>query len=298
MLMTLPIIDAADSIVESAEGLLPRITLVTPSYNQAAYLEQTILSVLGQGYENLEYILIDGASTDGSREIIEKYRDQMHYAISEPDSGQAEAINKGMTHGSGEVMGWLNSDDLLMPGALDLVGRIFAVYPEIAWISGEAANIDAQGHFIGFGLPSGYFNRLLRGGWYHGRGLGFVRQESTFWRRSLWERAGGLRPDLTDALDFDLWRRFARHAECVSVQGVVGAFRFHADQKSALPEAHFGEIARSLGFSLPPVMRPILLPLRLAVTVLSWRLAPRLIVKPSTARWEFRRGLWFRPGVY
>ncbi len=270
----------------------PRITLVTPCYNQSAFVEQTLRSVLDQQYPALEYIVVDGGSSDGSAEIVQRYSDRLAWWVSEPDGGQSAAINKGFAHSSGEIMGWLNSDDLLLPGALALVGEVFARCPQIAWLTGRNANIDAAGHPSGFSLTFGKFRPLIRRGWYHGRGLGFIRQESSFWRRELWDRAGAQVDETRSySMDFDLWQRFARYADLVSVDAVLAAFRVHPAQKTAQLGRYYAEA----GVRLPAFTRAISLPLRAALTPLAWRLAPRVIHRADG--WKFVPGRYFTPGI-
>ncbi len=160
---------------------LPIITIITPSYNQAAYLEATIRSVLEQDYPALRYIVMDGGSSDGSVDIIKRYADQLTYWVSEKDRGQSDAINKGFlytasgerTSTQNEIMTWLNSDDVLLPGALKHVGEIFAKYPQIQWLAGQPANMDADGKHLKLGrLKTGHGRGFIRRGWYHGRRIG------------------------------------------------------------------------------------------------------------------------------
>jgi len=142
------------------------ITIVTPSFNQAAYLEQTIRSVLDQGYPNLQFGVVDGGSTDGSVEIIERYRSQLDFAIIEPDHGQTEAINKGIRRAQGQIIGWLCSDDTLLPGALQTIGQHFADHPDHDWIAGACQVIDPSGQIVSVVRPRGQFTLagvLLRG---------------------------------------------------------------------------------------------------------------------------------------
>jgi glycosyltransferase involved in cell wall biosynthesis len=122
---------------------LPVISIVTPSYNQASFLEETILSVLNQGYENLEYTVIDGGSTDGSVEIIRKYEARLAHWVSEPDEGQYHALQKGFSRAQGDLLGWLNSDDVYLPGALTAVGRAYANHPD-SCIAGPVINVDLR----------------------------------------------------------------------------------------------------------------------------------------------------------
>ena len=216
----------------------PTISIVTPSYNQGQFLEESICSVLAQSYRNIEYVVIDGASSDGSAEIIRKYAGRLTYWVSEPDKGQYDAINKGFTRTTGEIMAWLNSDDKYTPWALTVVADIFRVFPQVEWITsihpirwnerGQAIDVDFTG---GFNQHS-----FLRGGNFpvkgsHGRR--WIQQESTFWRRSLWERAGGrLDCSLGLAADFELWARLFQHADLYGVSAPLGGFREHGDQKS------------------------------------------------------------------
>ncbi|NDJ62456.1 MAG: glycosyltransferase [Chloroflexi bacterium] len=273
---------------------LPKISLVTPSYNQAQFLETTLRSVLDQHYPKLEYFVMDGGSADDSPEIIRRYAHQFAGWVSAPDAGQAAAINAGFARSTGEIMAWLNSDDLLMPGALSLVGQIFARYPQITWLSGWDANVDVDGHITAVRLPVGRFSALIRRGWYHGRGLGFIRQESTFWRRALWERSGGqLDEKRRYTMDFALWQRFAAHADLVTVDSLLAAFRHQPQQKTAEIERYYAEI----GVRLPSAARLLTLPLRAALAGPTWPLTPHVRYDRHTHAWQFRPGPLFRPGI-
>lgn len=210
--------------------MLPAISIVTPSYNQAAYLEECIESVLGQGYPNLEYIIMDGGSNDGSVEIIKKYEKHLAYWQSRPDGGQYRAVSEGFRRASGEIMAWLNSDDKYHPLAFAKGAYVFAKHPEVRWITGRMAYWDADGNLdhIATNLP--VFSRLK-----HLEGhfdKPYIQQESTFWRRSLWKEAGGM---LTDSLslagDLELWTRFFRHDRLHTVDTLLGGYRFHGAQR-------------------------------------------------------------------
>ncbi|MCA9999452.1 MAG: glycosyltransferase [Anaerolineales bacterium] len=255
---------------------LPTITVVTPSYNQAAYLEASLRSVLDQNYPALRYIVMDGGSTDGSVDIIRHYADKLTHWVSQPDAGQSDAILKGFetaSPASGDILTWLNSDDVLLPGALHTVGKIFARYPHIHWLTGQPANMDVEGHLRLTSLKVGRFRSLIQRGWYHGRGLGFIRQEGTFWRRSLWQQVGGLNPALHYAMDFDLWRRFAAYAQLVTVDQHLAAFRSQPDQKTSEIDRYYHEA----GIALPAATRILALPLRALFTWAGWPLAPRIV---------------------
>ncbi len=271
---------------------LPTITLVTPSYNQDTYLEATIRSVLEQDYPALRYIIMDGGSTDGSVDIIKHYADKLTYWVSEKDGGQSDAINKGFAHPSpadspaGEIMTWLNSDDVLLPDALMRVGRIFEQYAQIHWLTGQAANMDASGQHLKLGrLKTAHSRDLIRHGWYHGRGFGFIRQEGTFWRRSLWDKVGGINPNLHYAMDFDLWRRFADHAPLVTVDQHLAAFRTQPQQKTSAIDKYYGEA----GVTVPNSVRLMALPIRAFFTFATWPLMPRVLVHGDVL--EYKSGL-------
>lgn len=270
---------------------LPTITIITPSYNQAAYLEATIRSVIEQDYPTLRYIIMDGGSTDGSVEIIKRYADHLTYWVSEKDGGQSDAINKGFRHAlpistPNEIMTWLNSDDILLPGALKQVGAIFAEYSQIQWVTGQPANLDVDGKHLRLGrMKTGRSRDLIRRGWYHGRGLGFIRQEGTFWRRSLWESIGGINPNLHYAMDFDLWKRFASHAPLVTVDQHLAAFRTQPMQKTSAIDKYYEEA----GVTLPNTVRGIALPLRAVFTLATWSFMPRVITRGDTN--EYHAGL-------
>lgn len=201
-----------------------KISIVTPNYNGGAYLEETILSVLEQGYPNLEYIVIDGGSTDNSVEIIRKYEKYLAYWVSEKDNGMYDAIQKGFEKSTGDIMAWLNSDDMYHRKALFAVNKLFQALPEVEWIQGLATKYNLQGDIIYTHLPRrwskyDYFVRTEKDKW--------IQQESTFWRRSLWEKAGSyVDRRLQLAGDFELWMRFFEHAYLYSALVLVGGFRY------------------------------------------------------------------------
>lgn len=205
---------------------LPQITIVTPSFNQGRLLTRTIESVLSQRYEHLEYLIIDGGSTDGSIEIIKRYQDRLHYWVSEPDGGQADAIAKGFARSTGEIMGWLNSDDLLLPGALATVAQTFSRSRDIQMTYGNIVVINEwnQMQHICIQTPA-CFETLFYGGQ-------IINQEAVFWTRDLFNRAGGLNRQLQYALDYDLWTRMSRLTAPHYIPRILAAFRQHPSQKT------------------------------------------------------------------
>jgi glycosyltransferase involved in cell wall biosynthesis len=209
--------------------------VVTPSYNQADFFEAAIRSVLLQGYPNLEYVIIDGASTDGSVDILEKYEPWLSYALSEPDEGQYSAINKGFGLSTGAVMTWLNSDDMCALNSFWAVGSIFAdLGRSVHWITGLPAMWDRDGN-LGLIVRRPKLNRLLlRLGAYDGLTLNFIQQEGTFWSRNLWRRSGAhLDTSLALAADYELWCRLADHSELYGISTVLAGSRRHPEQKAA-----------------------------------------------------------------
>lgn len=214
------------------------ITIVTPSFNQAAYLEQTIQSVihqpgLGELFD-LEYIIIDGNSTDGSQEIIQRYQSHLAWWVSEKDRGQAEAINKGLRRAKGQIVAWLNSDDLYLPGAVAEAVRVFARDPSLGMIFGDALAIDEQG---------GIIHRWSFGNWGLREFLRFriICQPAVFLRRSIFEEVGYLDESYHYMLDHQLWIRVAAHSRVQHISSVWAAARQHSQAKNVLLATRFSE---------------------------------------------------------
>lgn len=204
----------------------PLVSIVTPSYNQAKYLEATIQSVLGQTYPNIEYIVIDGGSTDGSLEIIHKYQDKIAYWVSEPDEGQTDAINKGFAKASGKIIAWLNSDDTYEPEAVAGAVAYLQAHPEVGLVYGDANFIDEKGKYMGrFPAAQTSYQRLRRG-YVH------VPQQAAFWRADLWRQVGPLDPTIYFAMDYDLWLRLAKVSQIKYLPHTWANFRLHGDSKT------------------------------------------------------------------
>jgi glycosyltransferase involved in cell wall biosynthesis len=209
---------------------LPLVSIVTPSFNQARFLETTIRSVLDQDYPNLEYIIVDGGSTDGSREIIERYNDRLAWWVSERDQGQTDAINKGFARARGEFLAWLNSDDTYLPQAISEAVAFLQAHPAVGMVYGEANLIDETGQVIGkFPARQTDYRRLKRG-------FVHIPQQASFFRSSLWRQVGPLDPTFYFAMDYDLWVRIARLAPLVHVPRLWANFRLHETGKSVIAD--------------------------------------------------------------
>jgi glycosyltransferase involved in cell wall biosynthesis len=253
---------------------MSKITVVTPSFNQAAYLERTIESVLGQrGDFDLEYIVMDGGSTDGSVQILDRYRSRAHIVVGK-DGGQADALAKGFAMASGDILAWLNSDDMYLPGALAKVADAFREGSE--FIYSHVRIVDAQDRDLRhrIALPVG-FDDLYFGGY-------TIPQETTFFSRRLYRQCGGVNPGYSYAMDYDLWLRMARIRAPRLLDEYLACFRFHEGQKSGRVDLYTSEaeqarrtLAGAPELTLPKVLgRKYLLLLRKLVAnvaVSGWR---------------------------
>ncbi len=210
---------------------LPLVSIVTPSYNQAPFLEETIRSVLEQDYPHIEYLVIDGGSTDGSVGIIEKYAGQLAWWVSEPDLGQTDALNKGFTQAKGQILAWLNSDDTYLPHAVSEAAAYLRDHPEAGMVYGDAYFIDRSGAVTGrFNARQTSYQRLRRGAVY-------IPQQASFFRTSLWEQVGPLDPSFYFAMDYDLWVRLAALAPIHYHPRPWANFRLHAGGKTIAEDA-------------------------------------------------------------
>ncbi len=205
---------------------LPLVSIITPSFNQAAFLETTIRSVLDQDYPALEYFIIDGGSTDGSLEIIQRYAHRLAGWVSEADRGQTDAINKGFAMAHGEILAWLNSDDVYQPGAIAGAAAYLQENPRVGLVYGDASYIDESGRTIGRFPARQTDYRRLRQGYVH------IPQQSAFFRTSLWKAAGPLDPSFYFAMDYDLWVRLASRSRVVYLPQLWASFRLHSGAKT------------------------------------------------------------------
>lgn len=229
-----------------------RVSIITPSYNQSAYLEQTIRSVLGQDYPDLEYLIADGGSTDGSVDILRKYAPRLAWWVSEPDRGQADAINKGFAHATGDIVAWLNSDDVYAPGAVAHAVQVFEQHPRAGIVYGRAVSITPEGRLL---------NDLAFGHWTVDDLAAFniLTQPAVFIRRAAWEQAGGLEASYHLLLDHHLWLRIAARFEMVGVPDVWAFARHHPAAKNVAQAEKFGQEAfRILAWmQTDPLLAPV-----------------------------------------
>lgn len=256
----------------------PLVSIVTPSFNQAAYLERTIRSVLAQDYPHIEYLVVDGGSTDGSVEVIRRHAERLAWWVSEPDAGQADAINKGMARAQGEIVAWLNSDDLYRPGAVRQAVAAFRAHPEAAFVFANATSVDAQGRPL---------NDMVFGPWGLADLLAFriICQPAVFMRRAVFEQAGGLDTDYHFLLDHHLWIRMARLAPMVYVPSFWAFARHHPAAKNVAQAARFGEEAfRILRWAArQPDLQPLLQANRRRIQAGAHRFAARYLLDGGQA---------------
>lgn len=202
------------------------VSIVTPSYNQARFLEKTILSVLEQDYPEIEYFIMDGGSTDGSPAIIQKYASRLAGWVSEKDKGQTDAINQGFARAQGEILAWLNSDDTYSPGAVREAVEYLQAHPDAGMVYGDANYIDETGQVIGRFPAAQTDYRRLRQGYVH------IPQQAAFFRADLWRKVGPLDASFYFAMDFDLWVRLAAEAPLHYFPRLWANFRLHSQAKT------------------------------------------------------------------
>ena len=213
---------------------LPRISIVTPSFNQGKFIEWTVRSVIMQRYPELEYIVMDGGSTDNTPQVLEKYSDYFAYCVSEKDEGQADAIARGFDRSTGQIMAYLNSDDMLAPDALQFVAHFFRQHPQIDAIYSHRVNVVESNKVASYWVLPRHSNYVMKR-WDH------IPQETCFWRRRLFERCGNIDKSFHFALDYDLFLRFMNAGQFHRVNRFLGAFRYHSDAKTSRLLADLGQ---------------------------------------------------------
>jgi hypothetical protein len=203
----------------------PVISIVTPSYQHGRFLEWTLRSVLEQNYPKLEYVVMDGGSTDETGEILARYRDRLTYVESSSDRGQADAVVRGFEHTTGEIMAYLNSDDVLAPGALDFAARFFAAHPAVDAIYSHRVFLDERNIVTRHWILAPHHSWMMRR-W------DLIPQETCFWRRRIYQQVGGIDASYQFALDYDLFVRFMQSGRMERVNRFLGAFREHLSSKT------------------------------------------------------------------
>jgi len=218
-----------------ADPSRPLFSIVIPTLNQGDFIEDTLLSILWQGYDNVEIIVVDGGSTDETPAVLESYRPWISVLISEPDRGQSDAINKGFRRASGSILAWLNSDDFYLPGAFRTVLGCFAADPSGRWVIGSGDIVSADQHFLRR-VPAreGSEQTLLAI-----ENDCFLLQQSCFWSASLWQEAGGVDESLSLLMDYDLWWRFSRRCRGLVTQEKLAAMRYYATVKTRRQRERF-----------------------------------------------------------
>jgi glycosyltransferase involved in cell wall biosynthesis len=247
-----------------------KVSIVTPSYNQAAYIEATMRSVWQQDYPSIEYLIVDGGSTDGTPDILRRYADRLAWWVSERDQGQTDALNKGFARATGDILAWINSDDTYEPGAVAAAVDYLIQHPDVGMVYADTNFIDDHGRPIGrFPAAQTDYSRL-RQGYVH------IPQQATFFRAELWRQVAPLDPDFYFAMDYDLWVRLAKLAPFAYLPGRTWAnFRLHSGAKTiAADDRCWPEMLkvhyRDGGSFFAPIVAKYYLR-RLAAPLLRWR---------------------------
>ncbi len=221
-----------EKVILAKDSSWPKISIITPSYNQAEFLERAILSVLNQNYPNLEYIIIDGGSTDGSVEIIKKYEKYLAYWVSEKDNGQADALNKGFSKSTGEILFYLNSDDVLLPGVLEKVSYVFKKRKEIDLVYGNKLLISPDDDIVSERRVTKWIPYLSKIGVFSKAGFG-IYLDAAFYKRSLYEKTEGFSLSLRNTLDTDMFFQMLNFSEkFYFLREYIIGFRLHKQSKT------------------------------------------------------------------
>jgi glycosyltransferase involved in cell wall biosynthesis len=273
----------------------PLVSIITPSFNQALYLEDTLRSVLEQDYPNIEYLVVDGGSTDGSQEIIQKYENRINWWVSEKDNGQAEAINKGFRRAQGEIVAWLNSDDMYAQGAIRKAVDALEQNEELGMVFSNVFSIDAHNEV---------FNIMRYGDWGLAELMAFniIGQPGVFMRRAALEKAGLMDLRYQYLLDHQLWLRIAEIAPVQYMDETLAAARFHAAAKNVAMAAEFGREAFEImdWMQTRPGLTDIFTRDRRKILAGAYRLSARYLQdggRNGKALGHYLKSLWYHPAT-
>jgi glycosyltransferase involved in cell wall biosynthesis len=275
-----------------------RISIVTTTFNAMPYIVDTTRSVLQSSYPDLEYLIIDAGSSDGTLEHLRSIQDSRVRLEVMKGSRPYEAVDWGFRHASGDVLAWLNGDDLYYPGTISCAAKLFTEFPDVDWITGLPSFVDAEGQCTMVALLSSYPKQYIENGWFTDSALGSLIQESMFWRRGLYEAAGGLNLDYDLAGDFELWTRFAKHAPLVAVSTLFAAWRRHGRNRGLIgASAYLNEVRRAT-VDLPRMnwLKGWLcrrMATRHFLRLAEWHRTPWIYFSMTESRWK--RGTAFRP---
>jgi glycosyltransferase involved in cell wall biosynthesis len=269
------------------------VSIITPSYNQGNFLAETIPSVIGQHYPNLEYIIIDGGSTDNSVSVIKKYEKEIAYWVSEPDKGQSHAVNKGLQKATGDIIGWLNSDDRYYEGAIQKAIHVFSEHPEVDIVFGNVDFIDEQGTVLHRTneLAVDFHTYLFTNRCYHANAAGFFRKRC-------FDLYGMLREDLKYTMDYELYLRFAYNRyKFYQMKDVLGSYRLHAQSKTLMHtknmalECKISSDAYKRILGIHPIFYGLLkyyyTYLRVMKKMFALAYSPRNIIRGVQFRWKY-----------
>ena len=233
-----------------------KISIIIPTFNSEKYIRDTLSSIISQGYSPLEIIVKDGGSVDQTISIVKSFNQKSVKIISKKDKGQYDAINQGMSYATGDIFCWLNSDDIYLPYTLKLVNDIFSKFDKVSWIIGLNTFINSES--ILYKMANNhvvYPQKLIRNGFYQDKCLGFLQQESMFWRKKVWDKTNGLRTSIDLAADFDLWLNFSKKFKLYSVNVPLASFRIHDTNRSKINiNSYRGEVRMILKEKLNPLL--------------------------------------------
>ena len=275
-----------------------RVSVVTTTLNALPYILDTTRSVLQSPCADLEYIIIDAGSSDGTLEYLRSIQDSRVKVEVLKGSRPYEAVDWGFRHATGDILAWLNGDDLYFPGTISCVAQLFTDFPDVEWITGLPCFVNAEGQCTLVSVLSSYPRRYIQNGWFSEFAFGNLVQESMFWRRDLYERAGGLNLDYDQAADFELWTRFARHAPLVAVSTLLAAWRKHGNNRSLTGTTDYLHDVERATADLPHLnwfKRWLCkrMATKHALRLLEWHRTPWIYFSMAASKWM--RGTAFRP---